>query len=208
MLCELSPNKKSVSWSSRQEGCAAGSAWDLLNSWGYKCQSSKIRNQWVAALCQNRFPAGSKYEECPHGPMIIMRTIKLFRFQLIRQVIPGDGPINRFISILWIFHYYWGHRVFLESQPHGGLSGQDRDSVTRNNLKFERFTPTYLDKSQLHQKIQDGLDCLRQLSDNALITKKEQATALTLLNFTNLQFWEVGVSGLLPNSQWPICDSL
>ena len=122
-------NEKSVSWSLRQECRAAGSDWDLLNSWGYKCQSSKIRNQWVAALCQNRFPAGSKYEECPHGPMIIMRTIKHFRFQLIRQVIPGDGPINRFILILWNFHYYWpqrGHWVFLESRSHGGLRGQEK----------------------------------------------------------------------------------
>ena len=62
-------------------------------------QSSKIRNQWVAVPLSKQIPSWLKIWRMPHSPMKIMRTIKHFRFQLIRQVIPRDGPINRFFIL-------------------------------------------------------------------------------------------------------------
>ena len=49
----------------KNECRAAGSDWDLLNSWGHKCQSSKIRNQWVAAPLSKQIPSWLKIWRMP-----------------------------------------------------------------------------------------------------------------------------------------------
>ena len=83
--------------------------------------------------------------------MIIMRTIKHFRFQLIRQVIPGDGPINRFIFNFFEISIITDHREDTESSwshgPMGDKVARRRDQVTRNNLCIVEFEESYQNKT-------------------------------------------------------------